>query len=608
LRALALDPEVRFVSFGSFDRVIWAEIMEKRHGFPPIPIERWIDIQATCSYLALPRSLDKVLPVVGAEARKSAAGRRQTLSLSRPNRKTGAYPELTAEALENVRTYNEGDVLGAAELHDLIGDLPEAERRVWELDQQVNQRGIGIDIGFVQGALAIAKASTEALVAEFTALTRGPDKAFPDGLVPSQVEKTREWLRGRGCSLPDLTEETIAEALEGIFPDDVRRVLQIRQITASSSVKKFDAMLACVNADGRVRGTLLYHGASTGRWSGALVQPQNLPRPTFEIGDPEALVAAVKSGDPEALRPWGEQPLDVLAGSLRLAIVAHEGSLLGIGDFSLIEACVLLALAGQHDKCDLIANGADPYRDVAASIHGLDRKAFLAIPESELTIEQAEQRRIGKNTILGAGFGMGAETFRSRYLKHLPRDEAVKLAEQIVMTYRRAWAPRVPLLWRDLERTAGRAIAHPGMMARAACGIAYRFEQRALPVLTCRLLNGKLLHYQDAQVSEEPGLYGPKWSYHAYRRGQWRKIEPWGGQLTENVVQALARELLVAAMFRFEEHDHRIVVHIHDEVVVESSDITTERIVEIMSEKPAWAERLGIPVRVKAWTGKRYGK
>jgi hypothetical protein len=269
----------------------------------------------------------------------------------------------------------------------------------------------------------------------------------------------------------------------------------------------------------------------------------------------------------------------------------------GVGDFAMIETCVLLALAGQHDKCALISTGADVYRDMAASIYGLDRAGFLAIPEEELSLEQSEQRRVGKNTVLGCGYQMGPERFRLQYLRHLPKTAATELAERVVYThYRKSWAPMVPKLWRDLERTARRAMFSPGTIATAGCGIGYRLETiGGIPCLVCRLLNGKHIHYQNARISSDRVHYWgfPAWTYWAYRKGQWREIEPYGGQLVENAVQALARELLVDAMFRLEDQDYPVVLTVHDEIVVEHSDITKETIEEIMSIRPQWAERPG---------------
>jgi DNA polymerase len=613
LAALAADPTVTFVCFGDFELVIWNRIMT-RFGFPAIPTARWIDARASCSYLALPRALGKLLPVLGANVIKDDAGRRLVLSLSRPNRKTGKYPEITPEVLERVSSYNKIDVDGLAAIHSATEGLSERERQIWELDQTINRRGIGVDTDFVRAAKRIAERSKGALFEEFAGLTKHPERTDDPGLSPHQVTKTRKWLKSRGFTLENLESETVEDALKNLVLPDVKRVLQIRLITAPTSLTKLDAMLACAGSDDRARGLFQYHAATTGRRSATLIQPQNLPRPTIEI-DPdeiEELVTAVKTGDPAALARWGE-PVEVLMSALRFALVAADGAQFGVGDFSMIETCVLLALAGQHDKCKLIANGVDVYRDMAATVYGLERDTFLAIPKNELTREQQQQRHIGgKNPVLACGYQLGPDTFRRRYLRHMEMEEGKKFAEETVYThYRKNWAPRVPMLWRDLERTARRAMLQRGKTATAECGISYKLETVAgLPRLVCRLLNGKHIYYQNARVSPDKiNRWGyPVWTYWAYRKGQWREIEPYGGQLTENAVQALARELLVDAMFRLEARGYPVVMHCHDEIVVEHPEITEAIMQEIMAEQPSWAAELGVPIAVEAWVGRRYRK
>jgi hypothetical protein len=489
LERLAADRDVAFACFGGFEQAVWQKIMVERHGFPPIPTGRWIDLRATCSSLALPRSLDKALAALSLPIAKDKGGQRLVRSLSRPDRKTGLYPALTPAIVERVAAYNKLDILALEAIHKQgLGRLNAAEQAVWELDQKINGRGIAIDVEFVEAAKRIADQVMGEAVAEFTSLTRG--------VLPSQVQKIREWLRDNRCALPNLEAETVSEALETPnLPDNVRRVLEIRQITAAMSLKKLDAMLACVGPDGRARGLLQYHGATTGRWSGQLIQPHNFPRSTLEVDvDPEDLATAVKTGDPDALSHWGK-PIDVLVSSLRCALTAADGATLTAGDFSMIEACVLLALAGQHDKCALIAQGVDVYRDMAATIYGLDRKTFMGVPEDQLSPEQTEQRRIGKNGVLSSGFGIGAEGFYRRFCRHV--EGGKELAARIVAVYRNQWAPAVPLLWRDLERTARRAMLRPNMTATADCGVAYRLTTRVgLPCLICEPPGGKLLHYR----------------------------------------------------------------------------------------------------------------
>jgi DNA polymerase len=601
LRHLAADPAVTFVCFAGFEPVVWLKIMVERHRFPPILDQRWIDQRATASALALPRKLEEILPALGLPIEKDNEGQRLVRSLSRPDRRSGKYPELTPEILARVAKYNRLDIAALEAMHSQgLGALPASERAVWELDQKINARGIAIDVDFVEAAKRIAGQVMGEAIAEFAELT--------GGLSPHQVQKTREWLQGRAWALPNLGAETVSEALEhGGLPDDVKRVLEIRQVTAATSLKKLDAMLACVGPDGRARGLLQYHGAHTGRWTGQLIQPQNFPRPTLEEDvDPEELAAAVKTGDPDRLRGWGK-PVDVLVSGLRHALTAADGAMLGAGDFSSIEACVLLALAGCHDKCDLIAQGADVYRNMAATIYGLDRDAFMAIPQDDLSPEQSEQRRIGKNGVLGCGFGIGAEGFHRRFLKHV--EDGKELAARIIAIYRNQWAPEVPKLWRDLEQTARRAMLRPDKTVVANCGVSYRLTTLAgLPCLVCELLNGKPLYYANARIDGEDKFGRPRWIYNAYSQGRWDQYEPWGGQLTENVVSALARELLVHAMFALEDAGYPIVFTVHDEIVVEHADVTKEAMERIMSARPPWAEKLGVPVKAKAWTGKRYKK
>jgi DNA polymerase len=505
------------------------------------------------------------------------------------------YPQVTSTVLDRVALYNKVDVDGTIAIDRALGRLPEQERRVWELDQIINRRGVGIDLEFVRAAKTIADQLIADATEEFQHLT---------GLNPTQVEKIKMWLTNRGLDLDSLEADAIEEALAGELSPIVRRVLEIRSLVAASSLKKFDAMLACVGSDDRARGLFQYHGATPGRWAGRLLQPQNFPRPTVEIDDPEEVVAAIKTRELEALKRWGE-PVEVLVSSLRFAIAAQNG-LFGGGDFSGIEARILLALAGQRDKLDLFARGYDVYRDMAAEIFGLDKAVFLAV--DELTPEQAEQRQTGKNSVLGLGFGMGPTKFYDRYCAA----QGEGFAQRAVNIYRNQWAPLVPRLWYSLERAALRAMFDPGSIAAAECGIEYQFEEKAgLPFLVCRLLNGKEIRYANARIEDREtprGEIRPAISYWAIKDHRWRKVIAWHGHLTENAIQGLARELLVDAIFRFEARGCPVVLHCHDEIVVEHPDITAAMVEEIMSELPEWAADIGLPVAVEAWIGSRYRK
>ena len=183
-----------FVCFGGFEPAVWSQIMVERHGFPSIETRRWVDLRATASSLALPRSLDKALVALGLPIEKDKEGQRLVRSLSKPNRKTGAYPELTPAIVERVAAYNRIDIVALEAMHGQgLGRLSVAEQAVWELDQRINARGIAIDVGFVEAAKSIADQAMGEAIAEFAQLT--------DGLSPFQVQKTRDWLKGRECDL-----------------------------------------------------------------------------------------------------------------------------------------------------------------------------------------------------------------------------------------------------------------------------------------------------------------------------------------------------------------------------------------------------------------------
>jgi DNA polymerase len=211
LSSLAANPDVAFVCFGGFEQVVWQKIMVARHGFAPISTKRWVDLRATCCSFALPRSLDKALTALGLPVKKDKEGQRLIRSLSRPNRKTGAYPELTPAIVKRVAEYNRIDIVALEAMRGQgLGRLSAAEQAVWELDQRINARGIAIEIGFVEAAKRIADRQMGEVIAEFAQLT--------GDISPHQVQKTRAWLKERGCVLPNLESETVGDALELATP------------------------------------------------------------------------------------------------------------------------------------------------------------------------------------------------------------------------------------------------------------------------------------------------------------------------------------------------------------------------------------------------------
>lgn len=608
LCTLAADPRVVFVAHhAGFEQAIWHYKMVLEFGLPPVPVERWEDTMATCAWKAIALKLEKAAQAVRLPIEKDMEGNRLTLSMSRPNKKTGMYPERTPEVLTRIGDYCDQDVAVEGALRKRIGLLKDQsphERGIWLLDQKINQRGIRVDLAFVEQAQRVVDRATVPLLAEFRDLT--------SGINPGQVQKIIQWAEFQGEYLKNLQKGYLEELLgeeevdgyesnageddDAVLPDVqmsgiVRRVLQIRQMLGSASIKKLKKMRSCVCSDGRARYLLQYHAANTGRWGGRLLQPQNFPRGTLKVSPAEA-VDAIMTGDPEYVEMvLGAPAIECVASSLRHALVPDKDKLFLVGDFVGIEARIVLALAGQHDKTMLIAAGQNPYFDFGQLMFGRPiEKDNLAdyIP--------------AKAGVLGCGFQCGPNNFNLKFLggKDLP------MAEEVVRTYRKDWAPRVPGLWYGLERVAMQAVRDE--VPQEAFGVAYRCEG---DWLTATLPSGwQRIWYHRPELFRDEKFDKDAWHYNAYKGGKLTQVKAYGGLLTENVVQGLARGLLCASMMRLERAGFPIVLTVHDEVVCEvpENGADLDRFEQIMAEPTAWSERIGIPIAVEAWQGRRYKK
>lgn len=604
LSQLVFNEKVIFVAHNAgFEKAIWRSIMVKRFGWPDIPNTRWHDTMAVCAMKALPLRLETAAKVLRLPNLKHMEGHRAMLKAAKPGR-SGDF-DMSPGLMEQVQAYNKCDVLTESDLLASIGFLSKNEHQVWLMDQTINERGILIDREFVDAALEVVAQATTPMVKRFHDLT--------GGLKPTQVKETLTWLHARGVHLDNLQKATIAEfvgrdvdeAGEEVrpghtLPEEAREVLQIRQSVASASIKKLNAMRACAGDDGRIRGTLQYHGATPGRWAGRLLQPQNFPRPALKLDDdapdPEILVSAIMSRDAAWVADLFGDPIQAVVSSLRHAIIAPAGKMLLSGDYSTIEARIVLALAGQRDKVEMLAAGVDPYIDMAQAIYKckVDKK------------KDPEKRQIGKNSVLGLGFQMGPPKFQ---LKYCP-DQPFEFAQKVVATYRTEWAPEVPKLWRAIEDAALRTVKD--RRPHEAYGIVYAHEDRWL---TARLPSGRKLWYFNPQLTRKRMPWDETdvrlaWTYQAMKMGQWKTIDAYGGHLTENAVQATARDLLVDAMLRTEAEGLPLVFSVHDEEIaeVEEARADTKMLAQLMADVPQWAKAAGIPVAASCWTGRRYRK
>lgn len=623
LMTLAADDSVTFIAHNAgFEKAIWRKIMVPVYGFPDIPNSRWHDAMAVCAMKGLPQDLDRVTMVLRLPHTKDKLGSNFTKNLSKPNKKTGML-DRSPEARRRVDEYNGQDLDAEVGVHARVGWLPPGERSVWLLDQRINERGVRLDLDYISACREIVYRASVPLQREFTEIT---------GLEVTQAVKLKQWVLDQGVQVPDMKKETL-DALLGNsddedsgsdgneaddqqgdpdsvnptveLPEGVRRALGIRQLIGSASIKKLARMEGCVLSDGRAYGLLQYHGAGPGRWAGRLFQPHNFPRGTLKEnigGDKEqsipveTVVEALMSRDPEYVEfMLGKPPVECVVSGLRHSIISNPNRILCAGDFSTIELRVLLALAGQTDKVDLIASGQDPYCDMATLIFGYTVvKAML------------HERQYGKNSVLGLGFGMGGPKFQFKYAKDMP----IERCKEIVGIYRETWAPAVPKLWYGLEKAALTAVWEK--RPTEAYGVEYRLEDGWL---SARLPSGRKLWYWNPQPVKRPMPWDDTdirraWTYQAMKMGQLKTIDAYGGHLCENVVQALARDIMVAAMFKAERNGFPVILTVHDELLTEPERGSADEkaLDQIMCDRPEWAKALSIPIKTETWVGERYRK
>lgn len=643
------DPGVIFIAHNVFfEKMIWRWLMTVL-GWPDLAPERWHDTMAVCAMKGLPLKLERAAQVLRLPTQKDTAGTAATLALGRTN-KAGFYVR-TEEKLQRVYAYcRDGDVPAELELHRAVRGLGAAERQVWLMDQEINERGVRLDMPYVRAAKKICADASRPLLAEFQKLTGIEKLASP---------KFKDWLVEAGCPFPrdedgkldtSLDKEHIARLL-GVADEDAddslagdeddflppepqfelpyayKRPLQIKRVLGSASVKKLDSMLACVCSDGQARGLLQYHGAGPGRWAGRIIQPQNFPRPTtrvqvgwnedgtekYEGVDPDGLVEAIMTADAEWMRLLYGEPIEAVASGLRHAIIAKPGHMFEVGDYAKIECVIVLALAGAVETAaKVIEMGSAVYTNTASQVF---KRSIVKSMLKEYTI--------GKNIVLGCGFQMGWRKFKARYA----RDQPDEFCQEAVRGYREDFAPEVPKLWYALERAATECVwtGHP----TCAYGIEYSMSGGWL---TARLPSGRLLWYRDPKAINKHMPWctcddcchkknlGPEtprepdirrgFVYWAQKLGQWRKMHAYGGLLTENVVQATARDLLVHGMFNARAAKRPIVLTVHDELITEVPEaIADAKVLDaLMTDMPPWAKSLGIPVASDCWIGARYRK
>ncbi len=494
--------------------------------------------------------------------------------------RTRILPEHEPEKWNIFKRYCLQDVVTEMEIENKLSafPVPDSEQYLWQLDQWINARGVAIDQNLVDGALAIGSKATSDLKNEAKKLT-GLDN-------PNSVAQLLSWYEDEtGEELEDLRKDTVKSLLVGDFESPaVKRVLQIRQELGKTSIKKYAAMHDAVCADGRVRGLLQFYGANrTGRWAGRLVQVQNLPRNYIETLSLARELTSTHKLDAMRLI-YGNVP-DTLSQLIRTAFVPSPGNVFCVADFSAIEARVIAWLAGEKWVMDVFAGHGKIYEATASQMFGVPIELISkGNPEYAL-------RQKGKVATLALGYqgSSGALINMGALNMGLPEDEL----PDIVTRWRTA-NKRIVDLWHSVERCAieafnGNPCGTNGLLFARETDV-----KNGLDFLTITLPSKRKLYY--AKPFLAPGKFD-NMALHYYGVNQtskkWCIVPTYGGKLTENIVQAIARDCLAVSMRRLEDCGYPIVMHIHDEVVVDTPNAESlKNICDIMGSPIDWAHGL----------------
>lgn len=504
--------------------------------------------------------------------------------------RTRNYPRHNPAKWELFKSYNRQDVVTEREIYQRLSyyPVPGQEWENWQLDQAINIGGTALDMELVTGALAISDQVREELSGKAKDLT-GLDN-------PNSVAQLKKWIEENSdMEIESLNKATMAEILADNPEEEIKEVLKIRAELGKTSVKKYEAMRACVCEDGRVRGLLQFYGANrTGRFAGRLVQIQNLPK-NF-IGTLDIAREFVKHQQIEAIRMiYGNIP-DTLSQLIRTAFVPGEGCHFCVADFSAIEARVLAWMAGEQWRLDVFRTHGKIYEASASAMFGVPIETMAKGQENY------KLRAKGKVAELALGYGGGAGALTAMGALNMGLNE--EELPDIVKRWR-ASSRRICDFWYAVERAAQEAIEY-GVITTLPCGVTISRDQNFMFI---RLPSGRELFYNNPKLA--PAAYNNKeisFTGLNQTNKKWETITTWGGKLVENIIQAVSRDILCNAMMNLAKAGYKINFHIHDEVILEVPDDDKSKnlddVIKRMCALPEWAN--GLPLNAAGFDNAQY--
>ncbi|MCH3964576.1 MAG: DNA polymerase [Clostridium sp.] len=575
INALTDDSVIKWAFNAQFERICLSKWLGMKAGTYLSP-KSWHCTMVWAATLGLPLSLEGVGAVLGLEKQKLSEGKNLIKYFCIPctptksnGGRTSNLPQHDIQKWETFISYNKRDVETEMAIQNKLSKFPvsKSEWKNYRLDQIINDCGINLDMDFVRQAISCDEKFKTENIEKAKKLT---------GLEnPNSPAQLKDWLLEQGMKTDSLSKAVVSELLED-SDGEIHEVLSIRQKLAKSSVKKYTAMGNVVCRDSRARGLIQFYGANrTGRYSGRLIQVQNLPQ--NHLPDLKQARSLVKDGNFTALDLLYDSIPSVLSELIRTAFIPMYGSRFIVADFSAIEARVIAWLAGERWRMDVFAGGGDIYCASASQMFN--------VPVEKNGIN-GHLRQKGKIAELALGYGgsVGALKAMGAVQMGFAEDEL----KPIVNAWRNS-NPNITSLWWKIDRAVKTVVKTKQPIEIYGIGIFYQSG-----ILFIKLPSGRRLAYVKPLIGENrfggesvtyEGVGGTK---------KWERIESYGSKFAENIVQAISRDILAEAMLKLAAHGFEIVMHVHDEVVIEVQNkiSSVEEVCRIMSETPAWAKGL----------------
>lgn len=580
------DSVTKWAFNAQFERICLSKFLGYEHGTYLEP-DSWKCSMVWSAYMGLPLSLEGVGAVLGLEKQKLTEGKdliRYFCTPCNPTKSNGGrtrnLPQHDMESWERFKAYNIRDVEAEMQIQSRLQKFPVPDF-VWDeydLDQEINDRGILVDTDFVEKCIEIDKVSREKLITKLQELTNLDN--------PNSAVQMKGWLSDNGVETETLGKKVVASLIDEV-PGDISEVLSLRQKLVKSSVRKYQAMQNSVCADGRVRGMFQFYGANrTGRFAGRLVQLQNLPQNHME--DLAEARALVRCGDYDSLEFLYDDIPDTLSQLIRTAFISTVNKRFIVADFSAIEARVIAWFAGESWRTDVFAKGGDIYCASASQMFG--------VPVEKHGVN-GHLRQKGKIAELALGYGgsVGALSAMGALEMGLTEEELPELVS--------AWRssnPNIVRFWWDVDNAVKKAIK--GKTTTATHGV--HFSCRS-GMLFITLPSGRVLSYAKPRMGENK-FGGESVTYEGVGgTKKWERLESYGPKFVENIVQATSRDILMYATKTL--RCCRIVAHVHDEIIIEADPcMSLEAVCEQMARVPKWAE--GLLLRADGYTCDFYKK